>query len=408
MPHGRRILLVIGGGIAAYKSLDLVRRLKERGAAVRVVMTDAASAFVTPPAVGALTGEDPFTSLFDRAREHDIGHIRLAREPDLVIVAPATANLMARMANGLASDLASTVLLATDRPVLLAPAMNPAMWSHPATQRNREQLAADGVHFIGPEHGEMAEADETGIGRMSEPLAIVAEAERLLGGESATGPLAGRRVLVTAGPTQEPLDPIRYITNRSSGRQGYAIAEAAAAAGAEVTLVSGPVGLEPPRGVDLVRVETADEMLIAVESALPVDVAVMAAAVGDWRSAEVSPGKLKKAGDGSTRLDLVANPDILASVARHPTSRPGLVVGFAAETGDVVENARAKLAAKGCDWVVANDVSVSGGAMGGADNEVTLVTAEGTETWPRMAKTEVAARIVQRIGDQMVARKAAE
>jgi phosphopantothenoylcysteine decarboxylase/phosphopantothenate--cysteine ligase len=408
MLEGKRILLVISGGIAAYKALDLIRRLRERGAALRVVMTEAAKAFVTPLTVGALAGEDPFTELFDRAREHDIGHIRLAREPDLVIIAPATADLLARMAHGLASDLATTVLLATDKPVLAAPAMNPAMWAHPATRRNVETLSRDGIRFVGPASGEMAEAGEAGIGRMSEPLDIVAAAERILGGAREAGPLAGQHVLVTAGPTYEPLDPVRYLANRSSGRQGYAIAEAAAAAGADVTLVSGPVELADPPGVKTVRVETAAEMQAAVADALPVDIAVMAAAVGDWRPATAGESKMKKSGDAELHLDLVANPDILAFVAQHPTERPRLVIGFAAETDDVAENARAKLRAKGCDWIIANDVSRDTGIMGGTHNAVKLITAEGVEEWPSLPKTEVAARLISRIAASPILRKAAE
>ncbi len=408
MLEGKRILLVISGGIAAYKSLDLIRRLRERGAALRVVMTEAAKAFVTPLSVGALTGEDPFTDLFDGTREHDIGHIRLARETDLIIVAPATADLLARMAHGLASDLAAAVLLATDKPVLVAPAMNPAMWAHPATRRNVETLTRDGIHFIGPESGEMAEANEAGVGRMSEPLAIVAAAERLLSPAAKSGPLAGQHVLVTAGPTHEPLDPVRYIANRSSGRQGYAIAQAAAAAGADVTLVSGPVDLAEPPGVKIVRVETAAEMQAAVAAALPADIAIMAAAVGDWRPTSAGESKLKKHGDAELHLDLVANPDILAFVSQHPTSRPRLVVGFAAETDDVADNARAKLRAKRCDWIVANDVSRGTGIMGGMNNAVKLITADGIEEWPMMPKVEVAVRLVDRIAASPILRKAAE
>lgn len=396
MFEGKRILLVVSGGIAAYKALDLIRRLRERGASLRVVMTEAATAFVTPLSIGAVAGEDPFLDLWDRAREHDIGHIRLAREADLVVVAPATADLIARMANGLASDLASTVLLATTTPILLAPAMNPTMWQHAATQRNVATLAERGVRFVGPEEGEMAEAGEAGLGRMSEPATILAAAEALLGGADG-GPLAGRRVLVTAGPTREHLDPIRFLTNRSSGRQGYAIAAAAAGAGAEVTLVSGPTSLAPPSGVKLVPVETAQAMLAAVEAALPADVAVMAAAIGDWHAAEFSEEKLKKSGDGEVTLRLVPNPDILAAVAKRTSGRPQLVVGFAAETERVVDNARAKLAAKGCDWIIANDVSAVGGAMGGDLNQVTLIAAEGAEPWPNMTKAEVAERLVARI-----------
>jgi phosphopantothenoylcysteine decarboxylase/phosphopantothenate--cysteine ligase len=389
----RRILLVIGGGIAAYKALDLIRRLRERGHEVRAVMTEAAQRFVTPLAVGALTGGTVFTDLFDRAAEHDVGHIRLARETDLVIVAPATADLMAKMAAGLAGDLATAVLLATDAPVLVAPAMNPLMWRHPATQRNVATLRGDGIRFVGPKEGEMAEAGEAGIGRMAEPLEIVAAAEAIF---APAGTLAGRHVLVTSGPTHEPLDPVRYIANRSSGRQGHAIAAAAAAAGARVTLVSGPVTIPDPPGVTVVRVETAAEMLDAVLAALPADAAVMAAAVGDWRAAAPAAAKIKKSGDGPPRLDLAENPDILRSIAGH-AQRPALVVGFAAETSDLLRNAAAKLAAKGADWIVANDVSQGTDVMGGADNEVHIVSAAGAENWPRLAKHEVAARLVARI-----------
>jgi phosphopantothenoylcysteine decarboxylase/phosphopantothenate--cysteine ligase len=407
MLAGKRILLIIGGGIAAYKSLDLIRRLRERGAIVRVVMTEAAQAFVTPLSVGTLTGEDPFIDLFDRAREHDVGHIRLAREADVIVAAPATADLLAKMANGLASDLATAILLAADKPVLVAPAMNPAMWAHAATRRNVATLTRDGVHFVGPEVGEMAEAGEAGLGRMAEPMAIVAAAERLLSPAGALGPLAGQRVLVTAGPTQEPLDPVRHLSNRSSGKQGYAIARAAAAAGADTVLVSGPVQLVDPPGIKVARVETAAEMLAAVEAALPVDAAIMAAAVSDWRPAAMQPTKMKKGGEAELHLDLVANPDILAFVSQHPTMRPRLVIGFAAETDDVAENARAKLRAKRCDWIVANDVSRSAGAVGSDYNAVKLISTDGVEEWPRLLKSEIADRLVARIAGSRLA-KAAE
>jgi phosphopantothenoylcysteine decarboxylase / phosphopantothenate---cysteine ligase len=396
---GRRILLVIGGGIAAYKCLDLIRRLRERGASVRTVLTKAAAEFVTPLSVGALAGEAPFTTLFDLKDEFDIGHIRLAREPDIVVVAPATADLMARMANGLADDLATAILLATDRPVLAAPAMNPVMWAHPATRRNFDRLREDGIAFVGPESGAMAEAGEHGTGRMAEPLAIVAAIEALLAGEAR--PLAGKHVLVTSGPTHEPIDPVRVLANRSSGKQGHAIAAAAAAAGARVTLVSGPVFLPDPPGVHTVHVETAAQMLDAVLGALPADAAVFAAAVADWRVAEPAAGKIKKGVGGPPELRFVENPDILATVARHPTLRPPLVVGFAAETSDVVAQAQAKLARKNCDLVVANDVSLAsgipGGVMGGDRNAVHLVSAAGVEDWPAMSKAETATRLVQRI-----------
>ncbi len=393
----KRVLLVIGGGIAAYKSLDLIRRLRERGLVVRVVMTKAAQQFVTPLAAGALSGERAFTELFDPASEFDVGHIRLARECDLVVVAPATADLMAKMANGLASDLATAVLLATDKRILLAPAMNPRMWAHKATRRNLAQLVADGVAIVGPNAGEMAENNEAGLGRMAEPLEIADAAGALLAG--ATGALKGRRVVVTSGPTHEPIDPVRYIANRSSGKQGHAIAAAAAAAGAQVTLVSGPVNLPDPPGVCVVRVESARDMQAAVEAALPADVAVFVAAVADWRTASVSGEKIKKGGARAPTLALTENPDILASVAQRKARRPKLVIGFAAETEKVVEHAKAKLARKGCDWIVANDVSAESGVMGGDDNAVHLVTAAGVESWPAQSKDAVAAALVARIAE---------
>jgi phosphopantothenoylcysteine decarboxylase/phosphopantothenate--cysteine ligase len=400
-PHtlsGKRVLLLIGGGIAAYKALDLIRRLRERGAGVRVVMTRAATEFVTQLSVGAIAGERPFTDLFDIAQEFDIGHIRLSREADLLVVAPATADLLAKLANGLADDLASTVLLAADKPVLVAPAMNPRMWMHPATRRNAERLRADGVAFVGPEAGEMAERGESGLGRMAEPLAILAAIEAMLVGEK---PLAGRRALVTSGPTQEPLDPVRMITNRSSGKQGHAIAGALAALGADVVLVSGPVALPDPPGVRTVHVETAQEMLEEVLDSLPVDVGVFAAAVGDWRAATPLSQKMKKGAGGAPELRLVENPDILATVARHATLRPRLVVGFAAETENVVGNAADKRRRKGCDWIVANDVSPATGIMGGDRNEVRLVTEGGVEDWPAEGKSAVARRLAVRIADAL-------
>jgi phosphopantothenoylcysteine decarboxylase/phosphopantothenate--cysteine ligase len=395
--RGRRILLIIGGGIAAYKSLDLIRRLRERGGAVRVVMTAAAQAFITPLSAGAIAGEHAYTDLFDAQTEFDVGHIRLARDTDLVVVAPATADLMAKMAGGHADDLASTVLLATDKLVLIAPAMNPRMWEHPATKRNFDRLVADGVAVVGPNRGEMAEHGETGVGRMAEPLEIVAAVEALLA-PHAKGPLEGRHVLVTAGPTHEPIDPVRYIANRSSGKQGYAIAKAAADAGATVTLVSGPVTLADPPGVTVIRVESARDMLAMVEKALPADAAVFAAAVADWRVAEAGEQKLKKTAGGTPKLALVENPDILATIAKRKTQRPRLVVGFAAETEHVVENARAKRERKGCDWIVANDVSPATGIMGGDRNTVHLITADGAESWPDEAKDDVATDLVARIG----------
>jgi phosphopantothenoylcysteine decarboxylase/phosphopantothenate--cysteine ligase len=404
--QGRRILLIIGGGIAAYKSLDLIRRLRERGATVRVVMTRAAQEFITPLSAGAVAGGHAYVDLFDSRTEFDIGHIRLARDTDLVVVAPATADLMAKMAGGHADDLASTVLLATDKPVLIAPAMNPRMWSNAATGRNFAQLIADGVAVVGPNAGEMAEQGEAGAGRMAEPLEIVAAVEaRLAARHETIGPLSGRRVLVTAGPTHEPIDPVRYIANRSSGKQGFAIARAAAAAGAGVTLVAGPVALADPPGVMLIRVESAREMLAEVERALPVDVAVFAAAVADWRVAEPGAQKLKKGASGTPKLALVENPDILAIVAQHKSKRPRLVIGFAAETEHVIENARAKLDRKGCDWIVANDVSPATGIMGGERNSVHLITRDGVESWPNDAKQNVADMLVARIAATLGATK---
>ncbi|MFL5098374.1 MAG: bifunctional phosphopantothenoylcysteine decarboxylase/phosphopantothenate--cysteine ligase CoaBC [Xanthobacteraceae bacterium] len=399
-----RILLIIGGGIAAYKCLDLMRRLKERGARVRVVMTKAAQEFVTPLSVGAIAGEAAFTELFDLATEFDIGHIRLARDCDLVVVAPATADLMAKMANGLADDLASTILLATDRRVLIAPAMNPRMWAHPATQRNFATLVADGLALVGPGEGEMAEAGEAGVGRMAEPLEIVAAIEKLLSGPDGAKTLAGKRIVVTSGPTHEPIDPVRYLANRSSGKQGHAIARAAAAAGADVVLVSGPVALPDPPGVATVKAETARDMLAAVEAALPADAAVFAAAVADWRVADPARSKRKKNGGAPPALALVENPDILASVARRNAQRPKLVIGFAAETDDVIANAKAKLVHKGCDWIVANDVSQATGIMGGDRNTVHLVTADGVDSWPSQSKDEVARALVARIAAALAER----
>jgi phosphopantothenoylcysteine decarboxylase / phosphopantothenate---cysteine ligase len=398
----RRVLLVIGGGIAAYKALDLIRRLRERGASVCPLLTAGAQEFVTPLAAAALAGERAHTDLFDRASEAEIGHIKLARQADAVVVAPATANLMARMAGGHAADLATTVLLATTLPILIAPAMNVQMWAHPATRRNLAILEGDGVRVVGPNAGRMAEA-ESGPGRMAEPTEIADALERMLGLDGAARPLAGRRVLVTSGPTHEPIDPVRYLANRSSGRQGHAIAEAAARAGAAVTLVSGPVTIPDPPGVAVVRVETAREMLGAVEAALPADIAVFAAAVADWRPEhEAGTKKIKKDGTGPAPLPLAENPDILATIARMPSGRPPLVVGFAAETDAVLDHARAKIARKGCDLIVANDVSAEGGVMGGLDNAVHLVGRDGTvESWPRLGKDEVARRLVQHLAGML-------
>ena len=392
-----RVLLIIGGGIAAYKSLDLIRRLKENGLEVRCILTKAAQEFITPLSAGALADERAFTDLFDARSELDVGHIRLARETDLVVVAPATADLMAKMAAGLADELATAVLLATDRRVLLAPAMNPHMWRHPATRRNLAQLREDGVDFVGPNAGEMAEAGEAGVGRMAEPLEIVAAALPLLAQTAGDKPLAGRRMIVTSGPTHEPIDPVRYIANRSSGKQGHAIAAAAAAAGADVTLVSGPVNVPDPHGVKIVKVETAQAMLAAVTKALPADVAVFAAAVADWRVDKPRSGKIKKQAGGPPPLAFVENPDILATIARKNAARPRLVIGFAAETDHVIAHAKEKLARKGCDWIVANDVSAGTGAMGGDRNTVHLITAQGVESWPPQSKDDVARALVGRI-----------
>ncbi len=402
----KRILLIIGGGIAAYKCLDLIRRLRERGARVRCVMTAAAQEFVTPLSVGALTADHVFTDLFDRQDEHDVGHIRLSREADLIVVAPATADLMAKMAHGHASDLASTVLMATDKRVLVAPAMNPRMWNHPATLRNRATLEADGIAFVGPARGEMAESGEAGEGRMAEPLEIVAAIEALA--DARPRPLAGKHIVVTSGPTHEPIDPVRYIANRSSGKQGHAIAAALAALGARVTLVSGPVTIADPRGVETVRVETARQMLAAVESALPADAGVFVAAVADWRTEGEAGEKIKKvSGEGPPALRMVENPDILATIGHSPR-RPSLVVGFAAETQNLAENARAKLTKKGADLIVANDVSLGsgigpGGVMGGDRNRVRIVSRDGIEDWPEMTKAEVADRLAALVAARLTA-----
>lgn len=402
LPDGaKKVLLIIGGGIAAYKSLDLIRRLKERRIAVRCIMTKAAEHFVTPLSASALVGERVFTDLFDPASEFDVGHIRLARETDLIVVAPATADLMAKLAGGHADDLATAVLLATSARILLAPAMNPRMWASVATQRNLAQLSADGIALVGPNEGEMAEAHEQGLGRMAEPLEIAAAVEKLLAART-VGPLAGRRVLVTSGPTHEPIDPVRYIANRSSGKQGHAIAAAAAAAGADVTLISGPVRVPDPYGIKIVKVESAREMLDAVERALPADVAIFAAAVADWRVANAAQQKLKKQPGRSTpELPLVENPDILATIAKRKSQRPKLVIGFAAETENIAANAKAKLVKKGCDWILANDVSPQSGVMGGDRNMITLVQASGMETWPPQSKEEVASRLIARISQAL-------
>ncbi len=362
-------------------------------------MTDAAQAFVTPLAAGALAGGRAHTALLDPHSEFDVGHIRLAREAALIVVAPATADLLARMAQGLANDLATAVLLATHARVLIAPAMNPAMWAHRATRRNLATLIGDGAHVVGPNAGEMAETNEAGVGRMAEPVEIAEAALALLQAER--GAMAGKRVLVTSGPTHEPIDPVRYIANRSSGKQGHAIAQAAAAAGAQVTLVSGPVNIPDPPGIKIVRVETARDMLRAVEAALPADVAIFAAAVADWRTAEQARNKIKKSAGAPAKLALLENPDILASVAQRKARRPKLVIGFAAETQNVVENARKKLARKQCDWIVANDVSAESGVMGGDINTVHLVTAAGVESWPPQGKDAVAAALIARVAQAL-------
>ncbi|EXS69215.1 bifunctional phosphopantothenoylcysteine decarboxylase/phosphopantothenate synthase [Sphingobium sp. Ant17] len=416
-----RILLIISGGIAAYKSLELVRLLRKRGMTVRAVLTQSAQQFVTPLSLGALTENPVFTDLFNLKDEQEIGHIQLSRQADLVVVAPATANILAKMANGIADDLATTLLLATDKPVLAVPAMNVRMWHHRATQRNLERLHADGVHIMTPDDGAMA-CGEYGTGRLPEPDAIVAEIERLLAlpkgfdpladqpdfaedapqfstSSETNAPLRGKHVLITAGPTHEPIDPVRYIANRSSGKQGFAIAAAAAQAGARVTLVAGPVHLPTPQGVTRIDVETAREMLVAVESALPADAAIMVAAVADWRTADAADQKLKKDGSGQPApLALVENPDILATLGRH-AQRPTLLIGFAAETQKIADHAQAKLARKGADWIVANDVS--GDVMGGDANSVQIVTASGIDAWPVMPKSLVAEKLIEKVADAL-------
>jgi len=393
----RRVLLIVGGGIAAYKALELARLLKKAGIAVNPVLTSAGARFVTPLSLSALTEEPVRDDLFSLTDEAAMGHIELSRSADLVVVVPATADLMAKAANGLADDLASAVLLATDKPVLMAPAMNVRMWLHPATRRNVARLAADGVSIVGPDEGSMA-CGEFGPGRLAEPPAIFEAILKAL--DPARRPLQGRHILVTAGPTAEPIDPVRVLTNRSSGKQGYAIAQALAALGARVTLVTGPTALATPAGVQRVDVETACQMLEACEAALPADAAICVAAVSDWRPDAVFGVKLKKGRDGPPTLTLVENPDILAGLATPGPSRPRLVIGFAAETNDLEENARTKLARKGCDWVVGNDVSEAA-IMGGDDNEVLLVTTAGTEHWPRTSKTDVAKRLAARIAEAL-------
>ena len=396
MLQGKNILLIIAGGIAAYKSLELIRRLRDAGAAVTPVMTKSAHEFVTPMSVSALAGRAVHQDLFDLTTEAEMGHIQLSRSADLVVVAPATADLMAKMATGLANDLASTLLLATDTPVLIAPAMNVRMWDHPATQRNIATLTADGISFVGPNSGDMA-CGEYGAGRMAEPAEILVAIDRHL----SDGPLRGRRILVTSGPTHEPIDPVRYIANRSSGAQGAAIAAALRDLGAHVVFVTGPADVPPPSGVEVVRVESAEDMLRETTAALPVDAAVFAAAVADWRVSSASGSKIKKVIGALPELRLAENPDILATVSQMTSDRPSLVIGFAAETDDVIANATAKRVRKGCDWIVANDVSPATGIMGGSENQVTLITEQGADTWPRMTKDDTARALAARIADAM-------
>ncbi|MBO6917120.1 MAG: bifunctional phosphopantothenoylcysteine decarboxylase/phosphopantothenate--cysteine ligase CoaBC [Rhizobiaceae bacterium] len=397
--EGKRILLIISGGIAAYKSLDLIRRLRERGAHVRPIMTEAAQEFITPLSVGALTADHVYTDFFSREDEQDVGHIRLARECDMIVVAPATANLMAKMAHGRADDLASTVLLATDKPVLIAPAMNPHMWHNKATQRNAKTLSADGIYFVGPESGEMAESGEAGKGRLSETFTIISKMLEIL--DDRPKPLLGRTAIVTSGPTHEPIDPVRYIANRSSGKQGHAIAAALAELGASVKLISGPVNIPDPVGVDVVKIECAEEMLDTALQLLPCDIAVMVAAVADWRVAGAAGEKIKKKkGQSVPTFDLVENPDILKTVG-HNKKRPSLVVGFAAETQNLIDNATAKLNKKGADMIVANDVSPETGIMGGDRNRVRIVAHDGVDKWPDLSKEEVAMRLAKLVAQKL-------
>lgn len=397
MLAGRSVLLIVGGGIAAYKGLEVIRLVGKAGGRATPVLTAAAAEFITPLSAAALAGRKAYGALFDLTDEAEMGHIQLSRSADLVVVAPATADLMAKAANGHADDLASTLLLATDKRVLYAPAMNVRMWEHPAVRRNVATLRADGALVVGPDEGEMA-CGEYGPGRMAEPEAIVAA----IGAALAGGSLAGRHVLVTSGPTHEPIDPVRYIANRSSGRQGAAIAAALAGLGARVSFVTGPAEAPRPGGVEVIEVETAREMLAAVEAALPADAAVFAAAVADWRVTAESGSKVKKDGSGRPpALELSENPDILKAVAGMGAGRPRLVVGFAAETDDVLANATAKRLRKGADWLVANDVSPATGIMGGTENAVTLITADGAEPWPRMSKAETAARLAARIAEAL-------
>lgn len=394
---GKKILLIIAGGIAAYKSLELIRRLRDQGASVSPVMTQSAKEFVTPMSVSALAGHAVHQDLFDLTTEAEMGHIQLSRSADLIVVAPATADLMAKMATGQANDLASTLLLATDKPVLIAPAMNVRMWNHSATQRNIATLQADGIRFVGPNDGDMACGD-FGPGRMAEPAEIIDSIHR----QFAQGPLKDMRIVVTSGPTHEPIDPVRYIANRSSGAQGTAIAAALRDLGASVTFVTGPADVPPPAGVKVVRVQSAQQMLEATQAALPAEVAIFAAAVADWRVTSASGSKIKKIDGALPTLSLAENPDILATVSQLSNGRPRLVVGFAAETDNVVENAVAKRKRKGCDWIVANDVSPETGIMGGQENQVILVTDDGTEAWPRMSKNQTARELAKRIAATLV------
>jgi phosphopantothenoylcysteine decarboxylase/phosphopantothenate--cysteine ligase len=398
----KRVLLIISGGIAAYKALELIRLLRRQGTAVTCVLTDNAAQFVTPLSLQALSESKVYTDLFSLTDESEMGHIQLSRAADLLVVTPATANILAKMAAGLCDDLASTVLLATDKPVLVAPAMNVRMWLHPATQANIATLTHRGVHVIDPTEGAMA-CNEYGPGRLAEPPEILAAINTLLA-PATRGPLAGRHALVTSGPTHEPIDPVRYIANRSSGRQGHAIAAALAGLGARVTLVSGPVTVPDPAGITVRHVETARQMLDACQSALPADIAIFAAAVADWRVENTAPGKIKKQpGAAPPSLTLIPNPDILATIAAAGPNRPRLVIGFAAETDDLMANAAAKLRRKNADWIVANDVSPATGIMGGAENAVQIVSAAGTETWPRLAKEDVARRLAHRIAETLAA-----
>ncbi len=397
MLAGKRILLIVSGGIAAYKCLELIRRLRERGAAVRCILTEGGAQFVTPLSLAALSHEQVYQDIFSLTDESEMGHLRLSREAELVLVAPATANILAKMANGIADDLASTALLATDKPIMVAPAMNTAMWENAATRGNVKTLAARGVLRVGPNAGALAE-DESGMGRMAEPAEILAAVESYFGADA---PLAGRHALITSGPTHEAIDPVRYIANRSSGKQGHAIAAALARLGAETTLVSGPTVEPDPPGVEIVRIESARDMLDAALAALPADVAVCAAAVSDWRPANEAGQKIKKGASGPPPLALTENPDILAALAAAGNRRPALVVGFAAETENVVANARKKRAKKGCDWILANDVSAATGTFGGDDNTIHLVDGEGTESWPRMSKAEIAGRLADRIAGHL-------